>query len=234
MTRRPSVGSLAPAGSVVVDMRSKPFSGTVCPRRLLATPTHRLTCVTWLSSSLMVEMVAALGGADCERIRSGWLAQPANALSSLTYLAVGVWLLWRSRASEVRRGVLLASGVAMVAVGVGSFAYHGPQPGWAHPAHDASIVALALVLVVDHVRLLARASRRRAAGAAAAGVMAAWRPAAPWVVLALVAYWAGRTGSVLCSPPALWQPHAAWHALSALGLGLAVAGRASRLSRCST
>lgn len=166
----------------------------------------------------MVEILAALGGADCERIRSGWLAQPANAVSSLTFVAVGAWLLWRLRASGVRRGVLIAGGVAMIAVGVGSFAYHGPQPGWAHPAHNASILALALVMVGDHIRLLARTSVRNA--------VSAWRPAAPWIVPALLAYWAGRTGSRLCSPSTLWQPHAAWHALIALGLCLALTGLA--------
>lgn len=174
----------------------------------------------------MVEILAALGGADCERIRSGWLAQPANAVSSLTFVAVGAGLLWRSRPPVVRRGVLIAGGVTMIAVGVGSFAYHGPQPGWAHPAHNASILALALVMVGDHIRLLARASVRPAAGSAAAGVMAAWRPAALWIVPASLAYWAGRTGSRLCSPSAVWQPHAAWHTLIALGLSVALTGLA--------
>ena len=163
-------------------------------------------------------MVAALGGADCERLRSGWLAQPANAVSSLTYVAVGAGLLWRSRTSGLRRRGLAAAGVAMVAVGLGSFAYHGPQPGWAHLAHNASIMGLAFVMVGDHIRLLAR----RVAGSAAAGLISGWRAAAPWMVLALVAYWAGRTGSRLCRPAALWQLHAAWHTLSAVGLGLAV------------
>jgi hypothetical protein len=172
----------------------------------------------------MVEILAALGGADCERIRSGWLAQPANAVSSLTYVAVGAWLLWRSRASGVRRGMLIVSGVAMLAVGVGSFAYHGLQPSWAHPAHNASILALALVLAGDHIWLLAR---RRAI----AVLMKSWRPAAPWLVLAFAGYWAGRTASPLCSPSAVWQPHAAWHALSAIGLGLAVLGCAQHHQR---
>ena len=174
----------------------------------------------------MVEILAALGGADCEQIRSGWLAQPVNAVSSLTYVAVGAWLLWRQRASGVRRGVLIAGGVAMIAVGVGSFAYHGPQPGWAHPSHNASILALAIVIVGGHLRLLTRASLRSAASSASADLMAAWRPAAPWIVPALLAYWAGRTGSRFCSPSAVWQPHAAWHALLAIGLSVALTGLA--------
>ncbi|MEW6471252.1 MAG: hypothetical protein AB1679_03190 [Actinomycetota bacterium] len=185
----------------------------------------------------MLPVVAVLGGADCEGIRSGWLAQPANALSSLTYVAVGASLLWQSRASGVERGTLvagglpmtgvarralIAGGLAMTAVGVGSFAYHGPQPDWAHWAHNVSIPVLAAVIGANHLWLLARAGVR----SAAAVLMAVWKPAAPWIVLAFVGYWAGRTGSSLCNPSTVWQPHAAWHALGALGLGLALAGLA--------
>ena len=42
----------------------------------------------------------------------------------------------------------------------------------------------------------------------------------------LVAYVAGRSGSSLCHPASLLQPHAAWHVLSAVGLGLAVVASA--------
>jgi hypothetical protein len=213
-----------------------------------------------------------LGGSDCERIRSGWLAQPANAVSSLAYVAVGAWLLWRSCAPDagVRRKPLFAGGVGMVGVGLGSFAYHGPQPGWAVLAHDGSVVGLALVLVADNLSLLAPVSLRRAVGYAApcavtglalagtgrttlltpalggavvAGAAlahrrtatekagAAWRASAAWMAVAFGAYWAGRTGSPLCHPATLWQPHAAWHGLSAVGLGLAVLGCAARSHR---
>jgi hypothetical protein len=175
----------------------------------------------------MVEVVAALGGADCERIGSGWLAQPANALSSLTYVAVGVRLLWRGRDSGLRRSVLLAGGAALVGVGVGSFAYHGPQPGWAHLIHNAAILGLAIVMVGDHVWLLSRRTLRRAVRC----LVAAWRPAGGWIVLALVAFWVGRTDSGLCRPDAVWQPHAVWHALSAVGLGLVVAGCSAHFGR---
>ena len=140
-------------------------------------------------------MVAALGGADCERIRSGWLAQPANAISSLIFVAVGVWLLGRGR---------VVPGVAMAAVGVSSFAYHGPQPGWAHLAHNASIVVVAIVVLASAIPAL----------------IMVWKVAAVWTVVALATYWAGRTGSQFCSPEALGQLHAAWHGLSGVGLGL--------------
>ena len=172
-------------------------------------------------------MVVALGGSDCERIGPGWLAQPANAVSSLAYVAVGAWLLRRSSAPALRRPALLAGGGAMIAVGIGSFAYHGPQPGWARSAHDGSVLALAAVLIADTV---AAGARRRTATAAST---AAWRASAAWLAGGLVAYGAGRTGSPLCRPATLWQPHAAWHASSAAGLGLAVLGCAARSLRPS-
>ncbi len=173
----------------------------------------------------MVELVAALGGSDCEGLRAGWLAQPANAVSSFVYVMVGLWLLWlwRSRRAGVRRGVLLAGAAGLGAVGIGSVTYHGPQPGWALVAHEASVAGLALLFVGLGVRLAARAGARRAASV----IFRAWGPAAACMVPALAAYVAGRTGSALCHPGTLWQPHAAWHALSAVSFGLA-------LSACST
>jgi hypothetical protein len=180
----------------------------------------------------MVHILAALGGEDCERIRSGWLAQPANAVSSLAYVGIGVWLLWHALAAGARRSLLVVAGAAMVAVGMGSFAYHGPQPAWADAAHDASIGALALALVADHVWLLARARPPNAAT-----LLGAWRAAAPWIAAALLAYWTGRTASSLCRPTSLWQYHAAWHTLSALALGLVTArighDRVARVGRAS-
>ena len=168
----------------------------------------------------MVEVVAALGGSDCEGLRAGWLAQPANAVSSVAYVVVGLWLLgrWRSRPPGSRRGVLLAGAAGLGAVGIGSVAYHGPQPDWAHLAHEVSVAALALLFVGLVLRLAARAGARRAASV----IVRAWRPAAACMVPALAAYVAGRTGSSLCHPGSLWQPHAAWHVLSAVSFGLAL------------
>lgn len=159
----------------------------------------------------MVDVVLALAESDCERLRPGWLAQPANALSSLAFVAVGVWLLGR-----YRRGggpAVLVAALAMVGVGVGSFAYHGPQPGWAGPTHDMSVVALAVAVGGQTVWFLAR-------GATRFGVIAAWRSGLPWLALGVIAWRAGTSGSSLCDPPAFLQAHAAWHALSAVGLGM--------------
>ncbi|MGZ4524959.1 MAG: hypothetical protein ACXVX7_00610 [Mycobacterium sp.] len=88
-----------------------------------------------------------------------------------------------------------------MAVGIGSFAYHGPQPAWAQQAHDWPIVAAGVVYAAG----LARSGRRWLAWATPAGVFA----------LGLAAYAAGRSGSPLCRPDSLWQYHGAWHVLSA-------------------
>ncbi|HYH48864.1 MAG TPA: hypothetical protein VEG38_04880, partial [Acidimicrobiia bacterium] len=114
------------------------------------------------------------------------------------------------------RSVLLPAGSALAAVGIGSFAYHGPQPEWAKAAHDASIIGLALVIIGHHIWVLARFRKSRAAA-----LRCVWTKTALWFAPALAAYWAGRTGSSLCRPASAWQYHAAWHALSAFALGVA-------------
>lgn len=158
--------------------------------------------------------MVALAASDCERLRAGWLAQPANAVSSVAFLAMGIWLLgvWR-RGDGHRRGPLVAGGLAMIGAGLGSFAYHGPQPSWAGPAHDGAVVVLAVIVAAETIRLLARTSTR-------AVVAAAWRAALPWLGVAGLAYVAGSSRSTLCRPSSLWQPHGVWHLAAAVGLGI--------------
>lgn len=163
----------------------------------------------------MVEFLAAMAESDCERFRSGWLAQPANAISSLAYVAVGIWLLLRARG----RPGLVAGGLGMITAGLGSLAYHGPQPSWGHIVHDAAVVALAAIMAKVVIAPLFRSSTRPLA-------LTAFRKAAVWLAPAVAAYIAGRSGSPFCFPATLWQPHAAWHALSAIGFGVAL-GRGS-------
>jgi hypothetical protein len=148
---------------------------------------------------LVLTATATFGHSDCERIVDGALAQPVLAITSLAYVAAGIAVLcWTLR---LRAPLTSTAGVVLVAVGVGSFAFHGPQPGWAQPAHDWPIIAAAVVYAVGFVR----SRQRRRIWAAAAGVF----------VLGIAAYAAGRTGSPLCRPDSLWQYHGAWHVLSA-------------------
>lgn len=150
---------------------------------------------------------ASFGHSDCERVVGAALAQPVLAVTSLAYVAAGMAVLcWAMR---VRAPLAGAAGVALVAVGAGSFAYHGPQPSWAELAHDWPIVAAGAVYAAGLAR--SRRRQRRSAWATAAGVFA----------LGLAAYAAGRSGSPLCRPDSLWQYHGAWHVLSAAAAGWA-------------
>ena len=163
--------------------------------------------------------LAVLAGSDCERLRSALLAQPANAVSSGAFLAIGCWLIFRARRGAADPAVLLTGGPAMIAVGVGSVAYHGPQPGWADAVHAGAVAGLVAVVALHTARLSRQRTSRRA-------VLTAWRSAGMWMGLGLGAYVVGRSGSRWCSPASLWQPHAAWHILSAVALGRALRGYA--------
>jgi WD40-like Beta Propeller Repeat len=136
----------------------------------------------------------ALGGSDCEAVRDAVLGQPANALSSLAYVvAAGV---------VVRRGGPRGPGLALAAVGAGSFLYHGPMPWGAEAVHNAAIVALVVLTA-------AAAWRRRALPRPPALAVVALAAAVSLNLL-------GRTGAPLCRPDSLAQPHAAWHVLTAV------------------
>lgn len=144
---------------------------------------------------------ARFGHSDCERIVDGALAQPILAVTSLAYVAAGlVVLYWAMR---WRAPLSLAAAIVLVAVGTGSFAFHGPQPSWAKPAHDLPVIAAGVV----YAAILARGRRTR--------WRSVWAPAAGVFALGLIAYAAGRSGSPLCRPDSLWQYHGAWHVLTA-------------------
>lgn len=147
-------------------------------------------------------MTPGIGQSDCERVVDAALAQPVLTLTSLAYVAAGLFaVIWAAR---VRAPLSGAAGVALVAVGAGSFAFHGPQPSWAGPAHDWPIVALGAICVAG----LARSwSRRDWAG---------WPIATAVFAVGLGAYVAGRSGSPLCEPDSIWQFHGAWHIISAV------------------
>jgi hypothetical protein len=84
-----------------------------------------------------------LGAADCEIVGGGWLVQPINAWSSLAYAAVGMVLITStSQAPRSDRTLRVAFGVLMVATGIGSFLYHGPQAAAAGFAHDITFLAM--------------------------------------------------------------------------------------------
>ena len=114
---------------------------------------------------------AVTAASDCETCRHGWVTQPANTASSLAYVAAGVDLLRRPDADR-------AFAAALVAVGLGSVAYHGPGGAWGRWAHDASLIAMLGLLALGDVTLVEG------------------RPEPPAAVVAVVA------GSALAAHPA--------------------------------
>ncbi|CAN5802508.1 hypothetical protein BH23ACT10_BH23ACT10_38350 [soil metagenome] len=129
-----------------------------------------------------------LGAGDCERLRDGMVAQPANTYSSATLALCGLWIARRNR--HHRHGSLV--GAVVAAAGLGSVAYHGPGGRAAGWAHDASIAAMLGVITLEDVcevrpDLARAATRCYAATVAAIGALLAVWPHRIREVTALLA-----------------------------------------------
>ena len=148
----------------------------------------------------MTPVVLALGGSDCEVLHSGFLGQPANAVSSVAYVLAGL-AVWR-------RGGPAGPALALGAVGVGSVLYHGPMPAGAEAVHDGALVALAATVALAAARRWRAGTRPRVPRPPAIAVAA--------LGAGIVANFVSRTGAPLCRPDALLQGHAAWHVLTAV------------------
>lgn len=143
-----------------------------------------------------------VAAADCEQIRPGRIGQPANALSSLAFVAAAVPI---ARAAHRRsRPVWLAVAAATAVEGLGSVAYHGPGGPRSKRLHDAGLVALVATLA------MALASEGTPI------------PRRPWTAglatSALVLHTLSRTGGPLCSCRSPLQGHAVFHVLAAAAL----------------
>lgn len=95
-------------------------------------------------------VMGGIGDTDCEELGSGFLVQPVNAVTSLSYVVVGlvvVAVAWRRRGRPDVPTVVFA--VLLAAVGLGSVAFHGPQPDGSRFLHDAPIL-LAVLFVLAH------------------------------------------------------------------------------------
>jgi len=106
--------------------------------------------MTWL---------AEIGASDCERLADDFLAQPVNALSSFAYVVVGALIIvvaWRRRRLDAPTVVFA---VSLAAVGLGSVAFHGPQPPESRLLHDLPIVITLLFMVLQGVVLLRPGTR---------------------------------------------------------------------------
>lgn len=129
-----------------------------------------------------------LGASDCEHIRDGVVAQPANTYSSATLALSGLWIARRNR--DHPQGWLV--GAVVAAAGLGSVAYHGPGGRTAGWAHDASIAAMLAVITLEDVRqvrpdLAGVATWCYAVAVTGIGALLAFRPQSIRQVTALLA-----------------------------------------------
>ena len=113
---------------------------------------------------------------DCERLVESWLSQPVNAVSSLAFVVVGLWLLVMVRSRSGPRPILAGAFAAvLILVGIGSFAFHGPGGATADWVHDGSITALLALIVALELR--------RRAGWSDSQILIGWSVAAAGLVL---------------------------------------------------
>ena len=100
----------------------------------------------------MRAVILALGESDCEDVGDGWLAQPVNALSSLLFSVVGVAIwVWATRVEGRERTFRLVFGATLVATGIGSFLFHGPQSAGSHFLHDITFLAALLTVGIGNI-----------------------------------------------------------------------------------
>ncbi|MGH2774071.1 MAG: hypothetical protein ACRDJT_01375 [Actinomycetota bacterium] len=181
-----------------------------------------------------------MGASDCERVATGLLAQPVNAVTSLGFVLAGGVLIARALRAPQRQDLParragaepftsarrsgappkpriepLVFGASVVATGLGSALYHGPQPSNADAVHDLSILAVLSQVAFYEVRYRLRDRPVDPE---------AFRLALASLGLGAVAFALGRTSSPLCDPGSPLQLHGVWHLLVALSL--AAYGRA--------
>ncbi|NED94067.1 hypothetical protein G1H11_01955 [Phytoactinopolyspora alkaliphila] len=83
---------------------------------------------------------------DCELFGEGFFGQPANAVTSLAFVAVGLGVLASGRLRQRQRTVY---GLLIVTTGAGSVIFHGPAPEWSGVVHDLPLVALIAFVAAD-------------------------------------------------------------------------------------
>ncbi len=114
-----------------------------------------------------------IGETDCEELGGGFLAQPLNASTSLAYAVVGLVVLavsWRQRGRPDAPTVVFA--ILLTGVGLGSVAFHGPQPIGARFMHDAPILLTVVFILSYDLALLSSRIRRWWVAFAAASTVA--------------------------------------------------------------
>ena len=97
-------------------------------------------------------VLGRIGESDCEELGDGVLVQPINALSSFAYVAVGIAIVAARRIDRPLPSYVYAASVA--AIGLGSVAFHGPQPAGSRPMHDLPILITAVFILCHDLGLL--------------------------------------------------------------------------------
>lgn len=129
----------------------------------------------------------------CEAVRETGLAQPANAWSSLAFVVSGAVVLATVRPlAPTERRLTVALGIALTAVGLGSFAFHATLTLWGQFVDVLPMYAVGCVLLAGGLIRLGWV-RPAAAVAGATGLLVAlgavlwvWPESRRWVFAAVL------------------------------------------------
>ena len=105
----------------------------------------------------------------CERLGPGFLAEPLNAFSNVSFILAGLWMLRRLRQLALPGWDLRLLCWLVVLVGLGSAVFHAVATRWASVLDIAFIGVFIYVFLASFVRRFAAASR-----AAVAAVLVAY------------------------------------------------------------
>jgi hypothetical protein len=137
---------------------------------------------------MLLSFIIAIGESDCESIGTGVLAQPVNAISSLAFAVFGFIVLFSIRAQDkIERENRLIIAILMIATGIGSVLFHGPQGPLSHFLHDVTILLTMTAIVTMNLAGLLKWTERRVlvillvVGIAVSAVLLMW-PSATNVV----------------------------------------------------
>lgn len=136
---------------------------------------------------------------DCEAIHSGWVRQPANALSAVVIVVAGALILSRAGSGHQAR-----FGASVLAVGMASSLSHATS----HPvAATLDFIGTAVAIAAAFVLIgIERPPWRRLIAPAAV------------VIIGYLVWALSRTGELWCDPEAVVGGHAVWHLAVALGV----------------
>jgi hypothetical protein len=111
---------------------------------------------------MLLSLITAIGESDCESIGVGVLAQPVNAFSSLAFVVFGFIVLFSMRAQgQTERVNRLIIAMLMIATGIGSVLFHGPQGPASHFLHDVTILLTMTAIVAMNLAGILEWTERR-------------------------------------------------------------------------